>query len=166
MQSAINMHLSQISHGKLATYDLEHVGEHMMLITDEVNNVVVGYTPSMIHLFFLNAAGQMLLTGVWYDWYPDYIWTGNAAIGPVDSFLDVTERGFKIDGEAMFLTLEAEDQDLSAVTQIIFETYGCSNKSDYQSPMNPDPAEADNPMDAIPGWALNTDYAHDDETSV
>ena len=166
MQSAINMHLSQMSHGKLATYDAEHVEEYMMLITDEVNTVVVGYTPSMIHLIFTNAAGQVLLTGLWYDWSSGYIWTGNAAIGPVTSFLTVTERGFTIDGEAMFLTLEAEDQDLGAVTQIIFETYGCSNKSDYQSPMNPDPVDAGDPMDAIPGWAPNTDYTHEDESSA
>ncbi len=155
MQSAINMHLSQISHGKLGVYDSAKEGLEAMFLPDDENEVVVGYAPSMIHLLVMDSSGELLFTGCWYDWRAGYIWTGGA-LGPVESFLTTNERGFVIDGEEV-VSLNSD------AALIIWETYGCQNKTDYQSPMNPDPVAADGAMDPIPGWEPVTDHSHDAE---
>ncbi len=155
MQSAINMHLSQISHGKLGVYDSDKEGLEAMFLVDADNTVIVGYTPSMIKLAVCDSSGEVLFAGAWYDWRAGYFWTGGA-LGPVVSFLTTNERGFVIDGEEV-ISLNSD------AALIIWETYGCQNKTDYRTPMNPDPVAADDAMDPVDGWEPVTDHSHDTE---
>jgi hypothetical protein len=80
MQSAINMHSSQIGHGKVTEYP-----------DSGLAIVVVGYTPSMVKLYDPTTPETLLAS--WYDWM-----TAGDVVG-----LHITEDGFKVE-EAEFLT--------------------------------------------------------------
>ncbi len=157
MQSAINMHLSQISHGKLGVYNSDLEGQEAMFLPTEDNEVVVGYSPSMIRLLVMDSAGLLLVVGCWYDWMPEYIWFGGS-IGPSLDVIATNERGFVLDGgELVALNSDA--------AMVIWETVGCKNNNDYRTPMNPGPAVADNHMDRIAGWQPCTDYGDEGDES-
>jgi hypothetical protein len=147
LQSAINMHLSQISHG---------IVKGDSFVDDGDNTVVCGYTPSMVKIYLLDDTLDPVTLYYWYDWDPDYVYTG---AGREDSFIETNERGFVLDGEAALVL----DQ---AAAGFVWETYGCQNNDDYHwAAMNPDAVAADDAMDPIDGWEPVTDHSHDSEES-
>lgn len=73
MQSAINLQLSQISHGKVLVYDATNI-----------ENVVVGYRPAMIKLFL--PATPTVVNASWYDWMTDDVVPG----------MVVNDKGFTV----------------------------------------------------------------------
>src|SRR5690554_4702009 len=112
-QRAINMHTSQISHG------------YFILLPGEDNEVITGYTPSMIRLFLLSASG-ILSRAYWYSTTPAqmYVTVSDTEIGDSieESIVTVTERGFVLDGTADILTAQG---DLGAATvKVFWETFG------------------------------------------
>ncbi len=129
-QSAINMHTSQISHGVVKPDDF-----------GALNVIVTGYTPSMIKIVPLEDDLDPIDVCLWYDTMPEHIFhPGDGSV--YDSFVEVTETGFVLDGVAL-VAIEA------ATEGFIWETYGCHNDGSYRQIMNPAPVQAGDPMDFI-----------------
>jgi hypothetical protein len=145
LQSAINMHGSQISHGIVKGDSFESADD---------NTVVCGYQPSMVKVYLVNAVLDPIALYYWYDWDPDNIWTGE---GMEDSFVETNERGFVLDGTAA-LVLHG------TAAGFIWETYGCENDSSYQTTMNPDAVDGGDAMDPIDNTYL-PDIQGEEETS-
>ena len=129
-QCAANLALSQISHGIVPLADYDRTGP---------NEVVVGYTPTMVKIKLLDAALDTELLLDWYGTEVDQMWTPTAM---VDSCIEVTERGFILDGVAA----NALDGDTRT---FIWETYGCKHDGQYRINMNPGPVAGDGGMDFI-----------------
>ena len=139
-KSMINIHSGQVHHGCLEPFNRDHIGEKDMFIVDEDNLVVVGYTPSMIKLTVCEVSGAGIGRFHYYDWEKEYMFNPEGEM--VAAFVEVTENGFVIDGEAL-VSLESD------AAMIIWETYGCENDGSYRANMFPDPVAGDTPQDFI-----------------
>jgi hypothetical protein len=142
MQRAINMHTSQISHGVVEPGDL-----------DLLNEIVTGYTPSMIKIVALGAGFVPQEVYLWYSTLPELIFTPNSM---EDTIVIPTERGFVLSGTNL-VALEAD------ATGFIWETYGCDNDGDYRDDMNDDAVEAGDLMDPIDPYLPDINFADPDD---
>ncbi len=146
-QAAINMHDSQISHGFVKGEDYSDDGN---------NEVVVGYTPSMIRIVPVES-DEPSCRVYWYSTDPDYVFLMNSAGESQEaSPLEVTERGFILDGSAIAAWESMAGPLTSGDTAdgFFWETFGCDNDGEYRTHMNPDPKDGDDPDEDIDGTYL------------
>lgn len=147
-KQAMNMQLSQISHGVVKGSDYENSDE---------NVVELGYRPAMVKGILMDSSDDPLHRFWFYSVEGDYTFTmedtdsddGSAGDGfareESDSFIEVTENGFILDG-----TEAAKVNGTPA--GFLFEAYG-GKRTDTMAPdtspeeAHPDEEDADTAMD-------------------
>lgn len=144
-KQAMNMQLSQISHGVVKGTDYENSDE---------NVVELGYRPAMVKGILMDSSDDPLHRFWFYSAEEDYTFALEDTDGTdgftrqeSDSFVEVTENGFILDGtEAAKLN--------GTPAGFLFEAYG-AKRTDTMAPdtdpeeAHPDEVDADTAMDTV-----------------
>ena len=147
-QLAINMHTSQVAHGRVIAADYQN---------DDLNVVRVGYTISMLHLH-LYESGDPVAQVFWYSHNPDVmmVYEHGEAPAEVASFIEVGEKEFYVDGTAVDVALSG------TADEFVWQVDGCHNDSSYRNEMHPDAVNGGNAMDFIQPHLPDVGFGHED----